>query len=233
MPCWYSPSGDRQRITVNIEVKNIRGESVEEIEIQDDVFGVPMNAVLVHQVVVGQLANARQGTAKAKTRSEVSGGGRKPWPQKHTGRSRQGSIRSPLWKGGGVTFGPAPRSYRQRTPKKVRRAAIRMTLSDKVRAGNLIGLESRARDSPKTKDFVAMMQALGLERSVLLVGDGADHNALRAGRNVQGVDMLPADLLNAVDVLNHRTLIMTLDAIRKAEALWGSPVIDEVEAEAA
>ncbi|MCY4530139.1 MAG: 50S ribosomal protein L4 [Chloroflexi bacterium] len=218
---------------MNIEVKNIRGESVEEIEIQDDVFGVPMNAVLVHQVVVGQLANARQGTAKAKTRSEVSGGGRKPWPQKHTGRSRQGSIRSPLWKGGGVTFGPAPRSYRQRTPKKVRRAAIRMTLSDKVRAGNLIVLESLALDSPKTKDFVAMMQALGLERSVLLVGDGADHNALRAGRNVQGVDMLPADLLNAVDVLNHRTLIMTLDAIRKAEALWGSPVIDEVEAEAA
>ncbi len=218
---------------MNIEVKNIKGESVEEIEIQDDVFGVPMNAVLVHQVIVGQLANARQGTAKAKTRSEVSGGGRKPWPQKHTGRSRQGSIRSPLWKGGGVTFGPAPRSYRQRTPKKVRRAAIRMTLSDKVRAGNLIVLESLALDSPKTKDFVAMMQALGLERSVLLVGDGADHNALRAGRNVQGVDMLPADLLNAVDVLNHRTLIMTLDAIRKAEALWGSPVIDEVEAEAA
>ena len=233
MPCWYSPSGDRQRITVNIEVKNINGESVEEIEIQDDVFGVPMNAVLVHQVIVGQLANARQGTAKAKTRSEVSGGGRKPWPQKHTGRSRQGSIRSPLWKGGGVTFGPAPRNYRQRTPKKVRRAAIRMTLSDKVRAGNLIVLESLALDSPKTKDFVAMMQALGLERSVLLVGDGADHNALRAGRNVQGVDMLPADLLNAVDVMNHRTLIMTLDAIRKAEALWGSPVIDEVEAEAA
>ena len=218
---------------MNIEVKNIQGESVQEIEIRDDVFGVPMNSALVHQVVVGQLANARQGTAKAKTRSEVSGGGRKPRPQKHTGSSRQGSIRSPLWKGGGVTFGPAPRSYRQRTPKKMRRAAIRMTLSDKARGGNLIILQDLAFDSPKTKDFVAMMQALGLERSVLLVGDGADRVSLRGGRNVQGVDMLPADLLNAVDVLNHRTLIMTLEAVRKAEALWGTPVVDEVEAEAA
>lgn len=218
---------------MNIQVKNIQGESVEEIEIQDDVFDVPMNSTLVHQVIVGQLANKRQGTAKTKTRSEVSGGGRKPWPQKHTGRSRQGSIRSPLWKGGGVTFGPAPRSYRQRTPKKMRRAAIRMTLSDKVRSGGLIVLQDLTLESPKTKDFVAVMQALGLERSVLLIGDGADYGALRAGRNVPGVDMLPADLLNAVDVLNHRTLIMTLDAVRKAESLWGSPVADEVEAEAA
>ena len=218
---------------MNIEVKNIRGESVDEIEIQDDVFGASMNSALVHQVVVGQLANKRQGTSKTKTRSEVSGGGRKPWPQKHTGRSRQGSIRSPLWKGGGVTFGPAPRSYRQRTPKKMRRAAIRMTLSDKARAGSLIVVDALALDRPKTRDFVAMMQALGVERSVLLVGDGAEHDALRAGRNVQGIDMLPADLLNAVDVLNHRTLIMTLDAVRRAEALWGTPVVDEVEAEAA
>ncbi len=218
---------------MNIEVRNIKGESTEEVEIQDEVFGVPMNSSLVHQVIVGQLANKRQGTAKVKTRSEVSGGGRKPWPQKHTGRSRQGSIRSPLWKGGGVTFGPSPRSYRQRTPKKMRQAAIRMTLSDKARAGSLIVLDSLALDSPKTKDFVAMMQALGVERSILLVGDGAEHGVLRAGRNVQGVDMLPADLLNAVDVLNHRTLIMTLDAVRKAETLWGSASVDEVEAEAA
>ena len=218
---------------MNIEVKNIKGESVEEIEIRDDVFGVPMNSVLVHQVVVGQLANARQGTAKAKTRSEVSGGGRKPRPQKGTGSSRQGSIRSPLWKGGGVTFGPSPRSYRQRTPKKMRRAAIRMTLSDKVREGTLIVLQDLTLDSPKTKDFVAMMQALDVERSVLLVGDVADYGSLRGGRNVPGVDMLPADLLNTVDVMNHRTIIMTVDAVRKAEALWGTLAVDQVEAEAA
>ena len=218
---------------MNIEVRNIKGETTEEVEIQDEVFGVPMNSSLVHQVIVGQLANKRQGTAKVKTRSEVSGGGRKPWPQKHTGRSRQGSIRSPLWKGGGVTFGPSPRSYRQRTPKKMRQAAIRMMLSDKARSGSLIVLDSLALDSPKTKDFVAMMQALGVERSILLVGDGAEQGVLRAGRNVQGVDMLPADLLNAVDVLNHRILIMTVDAVRKAETLWGSASVDEVEAEAA
>ena len=218
---------------MNIEVRNIKGETTEEVEIQDDVFGVPMNSSLVHQVIVGQLANKRQGTAKVKTRSEVSGGGRKPWPQKHTGRSRQGSIRSPLWKGGGVTFGPSPRSYRQRTPKKMRQAAIRMTLSDKARSGSLIVLDCLALDSPKTKDFVAMMQALGVERSILLVGDGAEQGVLRAGRNVQGVDMLPADLLNAVDVLNHRILIMTVDAVRKAETLWGFAPVDEVEAEAA
>ena len=115
----------------------------------------------------------------------------------------------------------------------MRRAAIRMTLSDKARTGNLIILQELALESPKTKDFVAMMQAFGVERSVLLVGDGADYGSLRGGRNVQGVDMLPADLLNTVDVLNHRTLIMTLDAVRKAEALWGAPVVDEVEPEAA
>lgn len=216
---------------MNIEVRNIKGESVDEIEIRDEVFGVPMNSALVHQVVVGQLANARQGTSKAKTRSEVSGGGRKPRPQKHTGQSRQGSIRSPLWKGGGVTFGPSPRSYRQRTPRKMRRAAIRMTLSDKAREGNLIVLQTLALDHPKTKEFVAMMRALGVERSVLLVGDGAERDALRAGRNVPGVDMLPADLLNTVDVLNHRTLIMTLEAVRRAESLWGPAA--EIEAAAA
>ncbi len=218
---------------MNIEVKTIKGESVEEIEIQDDVFGVSMNRALVHQVVVAQLANARQGTSKAKTRSEVSGGGRKPRPQKHTGSSRQGSIRSPLWKGGGVTFGPSPRSYRQRTPKKMRRAAIRMALSDKAREGSLIVLQDLSLDTPKTKDFIAMMQALGVQRSVLLVGDSANSDSLRGGRNVPGVDMLPADLLNVVDVMNHRTLIMTVDAVRKAEALWGRPAVAEVETEAA
>ena len=212
---------------MDIEVHNIKGEPIDEVEIRDDVFGVPMNAVLVHQVLVGQLANARQGTAQTKTRSNVSGGGRKPRPQKHTGQARQGSIRSPLWKGGGVAFGPSPRSYRQRTPKKMRRAAIRMVLSDKAREGNLIVLQDLILESPKTKEFVAMIHALGGRRSVLLVGDGADPEMLRAGRNVPEVDMLPADLLNTVDVMNHRTLIMTLDAVRRAESLWSTAAADE------
>lgn len=218
---------------MDIEVHNIKGEPIDEVEIRDDVFGVPMNAVLVHQVLVGQLANARQGTAQTKTRSNVSGGGRKPRPQKHTGQARQGSIRSPLWKGGGVAFGPSPRSYRQRTPKKMRRAAIRMVLSDKAREGNLIVLQDLILESPKTKEFVAMIHALGGRRSVLLVGDGADPEMLRAGRNVPEVDMLPADLLNTVDVMNHRTLIMTLDAVRRAESLWSTAAADEPQSAAA
>ena len=218
---------------MDIEVHNIKGEPIDEVEIRDDVFDVPMNTVLVHQVLVGQLANARQGTSQTKTRSNVSGGGRKPRPQKHTGQARQGSIRSPLWKGGGVAFGPSPRSYRQRTPKKMRRAAIRMALSDKAREGNLIILQDLILESPKTKEFVAMIHALGGKRSVLLVGDGADPEMLRAGRNVPEVDMLPADLLNTVDVLNHRTLIMTLDAVRRAESLWSTEAVDEPQSAAA
>jgi len=218
---------------VNIQVKNIKGEAIDEIEIQDEVFDVQMNVALVHQVVVGQLANKRQGTAKVKTRSEVSGGGRKPRPQKHTGMSRQGSIRSPIWRGGGVAFGPSPRSYRQRTPKKMRRAAIRMMLSDKAREQRLIVIQSLDLESAKTKEFVSMIQNLGVVGSALLVADGADATMLRAGRNVPGVDMLPADLLNTVDTLNHRTLIMTLDAVRRAEALWGTPAADESEPAAA
>lgn len=218
---------------MDIEVHNIKGEPIDEVEIRDDVFDVPMNTVLVHQVLVGQLANARQGTSQTKTRSNVSGGGRKPRPQKHTGQARQGSIRSPLWKGGGVAFGPSPRSYRQRTPKKMRRAAIRMALSDKAREGNLIVLQDLILESPKTKEFVAMIHALGGKRSVLLVGDGADPEMLRAGRNVPEVDMLPADLLNTVDVLNHRTLIMTLDAVRRAESLWSTEAVDDPQSAAA
>jgi len=218
---------------VNIQVRNTKGEAIDEVEIRDDVFDVPMNVALVHQVVVGQLANARQGTAKVKTRSEVSGGGRKPRPQKHTGMSRQGSIRSPIWRGGGVAFGPSPRSYRQRTPRKMRRAAIRMMLSDKAREEHLIVIQALELESPKTKEFAAMIKDLGISGSALLVADGADPLILRAGRNVPGVDMLPADLLNTVDTLNHRTLVMTLDAVRKAEAIWGNPANDQVQPAAA
>ena len=218
---------------MNIQLKNTQGEVVEGIEIRDALFDVPMNAALVHQVVVGQLANARQGTSKVKTRAEVSGGGRKPRPQKGTGTARQGSIRSPQWKGGGVVFGPSPRSYRQRTPKKMRRAAIRMALSDKAREGKLIVLQSLELDSPKTKEFAAIIENLGVQGPTLLVADGADSAVLRAGRNVPGVDMLPADLLNTVDVMNHRTIVMTLAAVRKAEGLWGDLVATEPEPVAA
>ena len=191
------------------------------MRVRDDVFGVPMNRPLVHQVVVGQLANARQGTASVKTRAQVSGGGRKPRPQKHTGAARAGSIRAPNWRGGGVVFGPSPRSYRHRTPKKMRRLALTATLSEKVRSKELVVLDELALDRPKTREMVRVLAALEAGPSVLLVADGADPSVLKAARNIPRLKMIPCSLLNTVDLLNHRKVIMTLDAVRKAEALWG------------
>ena len=206
---------------MEIKTFNMQGAEAGVIEISDDVFGAEMNGPLVHQVVVGQLANARQGTAKARNRTERNGGGRKPWPQKHTGRARSGSIRAPQFRGGGIVFPPLPRSYRQNTPKRVRRMAIRMTLSDKVREGKLIVLDSLAMEQPKTKLMVNVLAALNVSSSVLLVADGAGEGVRKAAGNIPNVDMLPASLLNTVDVMNHDTLVMTIDAVRKAEELWG------------
>ncbi len=200
---------------------------------RDDVFGVPMNQSLVHQVMVGQLANARQGSAATKTRGHVSGGGAKPRPQKHSGRARQGSIRSPQWRGGGVVFGPTPRSFRQRTPKRMRRQAMLAVLSDRAREGALVVLERLELESMKTKEMAEGLRALGAESSVLLVGDGADPAVLRCARNIPRVKMLPAALLNTVDLLNHRMLVMTVDAVRKAEATWGGPFTRRGEPEIA
>ena len=149
---------------MKLEVRNVRGSVLDSVEALDDVFAAPMNAALLHQVIVGQLANKRQGTAKVKTRSEVSGGGAKPRPQKYTGRARQGSIRSPQWRGGGVVFGPTPRSYRQRTPKRMKREAIKIALSDKARARNLIVVDELRLDDAKTKEYGA--NAAGAEGRV-------------------------------------------------------------------
>lgn len=210
---------------MKLEVRNMRGSLVSSVEVLDDVFGAPMNAALVHQVMVGQLANKRQGTAKVKTRSEVSGGGAKPRPQKYTGRARQGSIRSPQWRGGGVVFGPTPRSYRQRTPKRMKRESIKIMLSDKVRERQLIVLDELRVDDTKTKNMAQALKMLKAESSVLLVGDGADLSVLRAARNIPKVRTLPAALLNTVDLLNANKVVMTLEAVQKAEALWGGKFV--------
>ena len=183
-------------------------------------FGAKLNPALIHQTLVGQLANRRQGTAKTKTRAEVSGGGAKPRPQKYTGRSRQGSIRSPIWKGGGVTFGPRPRSYRHRTPKRMRRGALISALSGKAREGSLVVVDSFEPEA-KTKAVASALGNLGAERSVLLVADGASSEVLRAARNIPRLKMGPSHTLNAVDLLNHRMVIMTEQAVRNAEAIWG------------
>ena len=210
---------------MRLKLRNVRGEVVGNAEVREDVFGVPMNPALVHQVMVGQLANARQGTASTKTRARVSGGGSKPRPQKNTGRARLGSIRSPNLRGGGVVFGPTPRSYRHRTPKRMKRQSLVAVLSDKVREDQLVVIDSLVLDQPKTKEMVKVLDALEAGPPVLIVADGAEALVLRCARNMPRLKMLPASLLNTVDLLKHRKVVMTLEAVRKAEELWGGPFV--------
>ncbi len=207
---------------MRIWLKNMNGDSIGRVDVRDDVFDAPANPALVHQVVVGQLANARQGTANARTRAEVSGGGRKPRPQKHTGMARAGTIRSPLWVGGGVAFGPKPRSYRQRTPKRMRRMALVSALSDKAREGSLVVVDSlEFEEEVKTRELAAMLIDLDVQVPALLVADGAHPTVVRASRNIQRLKTLPADLLSALDLVNSAKVVMTVEAVRKAEELWG------------
>jgi len=208
---------------VKLSLHNLQGKVVRQVDVRDDVFGAPMNAALVHQVAVGQQSNARQGNASTKTRSQVSGGGAKPRPQKGSGRARAGTIRAPQWRGGGVVFGPDGRNYRHRTPKRMKRQSLVAMLSDKAKTNQLLLVEDLELSEPKTKEVVKALNALGVDSSVLLVADGADETALRSARNVPRLKLLPASLLNVTDLLNHRSVVMTLDAVRKAEELWGGP----------
>ena len=205
---------------MQLQIKNLRGDVVGKVQVSDDVFAAPARSALVHQVMVGQMANRRQGTSSTKNRSAASGGGAKPRPQKGTGRARAGSIRAPHFKGGGVAFGPSPRSYRQRTPKKMKRLALIATLSDKARENRLVVLENLDLDPPKTKEMVKALRAVDASTSVLLVADGADEAVLRSARNIPRLKMIPAALLNTLDLVNHAKLVMTVDAVRKAEELW-------------
>ena len=205
---------------VQVPVHNIQGEVVDHIALKDEVFGVPSNQAVVHQALVRQLANARQGTASTKVRSQVSGGGRKPFRQKGTGRARQGSIRSPLMRGGGVVFGPHPRSYRQAMPKKMRRLALRCVLSAKVAGGAMVVVEGLAFDQPKTKEMVRILEALGVSSSVLIVTAEADTNVYKSARNLERVNTMPASLLSVADLLSHRALMITVAAVRRVEEVW-------------
>ena len=206
---------------MKIGLRNIQGEVIGSVEVRDDVFGAPPNPSVVHQVMVGQLANARQGTASTKTRAGVSGGGAKPRPQKGSGGARQGTIRAPHWRGGGVVFGPHPRSYRQRTPRRMRRLSLITVLSEKARAGDVLVLDSLDLEVPKTREFARILDALDVGPKALLVADGADATVLRSARNIPLLKLIPAALLSTVDLLNHRKVVMTIDAVRKAEELWG------------
>ena len=206
---------------MKLEIKNTQGENAGDLDVREDVFNVPIKPALVHQVMVGQLANKRQGSAKTKTRSEVSGGGAKPRPQKHTGSSRQGSTRSPIWVGGGRAFGPTPRSYRKRTPKKMRRLALLSVLSDKARQSNVLLLDSLELKEGKTKEIVSILSALNVSGSALIVTDGTNKKLVQSAGNVGGVRTLPVQVLNTLDLLNRKQLIITVDAVKRIEEIWG------------
>ncbi len=206
---------------MQVPVYSLAGEVVKHIEISDEVFAVPFNQAVVHQAMVRQRANARQGTASTKTRSEVSGSTRKMFRQKHTGLARAGSRRSPLRRGGGVTFGPKPRSYRQAMPKKMRRLALRCVLSAKAGDGELKVVEQMTLPEPKTKQMVQILAALGVDSSALVVTSEPEDNVVKSARNLAGIKTIPANLLNVVDILSYKMLLMTEAAVRKAEQLWG------------
>lgn len=206
---------------MDIAVYNLKGEVVKHIDVSDDVFGVPANEALLHQAMVRQLANARQGTADTKDRGEVHGSNRKLFAQKHTGNARQGSSRSPLRRHGGVVFGPHPRDYRQEMPKQMRRLAIRCALSSKAGSAQLIVLENLTLDAPKTKDMVAILDALKAEKTALIATRTPDENVIKSARNIPGVKTTPADLLNVIDLLSYEKLLITEEAIRRVEELWG------------
>ena len=203
----------------NVSVFNMEGKEVGTIELNDAVFGVKVNEHLVHMAVVQQLANKRQGTQKAKTRSEVSGGGRKPWRQKGTGHARQGSTRAPQWTGGGVVFAPVPRDYSFKLNKKEKRAALKSALTDKVQNNNLIVVDELKLDEIKTKNFVKVMNNLKVEKGLVVLAE-KDDNVLLSARNIEAVDTALVNTINTYDIMKAKTLVLTKDAVAKIEEVY-------------
>jgi large subunit ribosomal protein L4 len=206
---------------VQVSVYNIKGKVVDQIEVDESVFGLAPNESVVHQALVRQRANARVGTANTKTRGEVSGSTRKLFRQKHTGFARAGSRRTPIRRGGGVAFGPRTRSYRKAMPKKMRRLALKCVLSAKVSDGELLVVDSFGLERPRTKQVVDALRALGVQSSALLVSAEPDVNFIKSARNIEGSKTLPAGMLNVVDLLSYRMLLMSVDAVRRVEEIWG------------
>jgi large subunit ribosomal protein L4 len=207
---------------VQVPVYNLTGEVVRQTEVSDAVFAVPFNEAVVHQVMVSLQANARQGTASTKTRGDVHGSTRKLYRQKGTGYARAGSKKSPLRRGGGITFGPHPRDYRQEIPRKMRRLALRCVLSAKAGEGELKVLDGFDFAEPKTKKMVEALAALGVESTVLIVTPEPEENVIKSARNLAQIKTMPANVLNILDILSYKTLLMTEAAVRVAEKLWGN-----------
>ena len=206
---------------MQIPVYNNAGQEIDKIEVDATIFGIEPNEAVVHQALVRQRANARQGTADTKTRREVSGSSRKLYRQKHTGQARAGNRRSPLRRGGGIIFGPHPRSYRQAMPKKMRRLALRSVLSAKVADGELKVIDSFGMEQPQTSQMEQILTTLGIATSALLVTAEPDMNVVKSARNLERVKTLPANMLNVVDLLSYSELLLTVDAVRRIEEVWG------------
>jgi large subunit ribosomal protein L4 len=198
---------------------NIEGKKVGDVTLNESVFNVEVNKAVLHQVVVAQLANKRQGTQSAKTRAEVRGGGIKPWRQKGTGRARQGSIRSPQWAGGGIVFAPKPREYRVSLPKSMRRVAMKSALTAKVLENEMIVLESLELDAPKTKTIVTMLKAFDVKKALIVTAE-SNANVYKSGRNVEGIQVIPVNNINVYDLLKYDNLIITKDAVSKLEEVY-------------
>jgi large subunit ribosomal protein L4 len=204
-----------------VAIYNTTGQQTGEIDLSEGIFGVEVNEAVLHQAVVLQLANQRLGTHKTKTRAEVRGGGRKPWKQKGTGRARAGSTRSPIWVGGGITFGPQPRSYKKTLPRKVRRLALKAALASKIEGGNIVVLEGLQMSAPKTKDMVAVLKNLNFaDGKTLIVVSENDVNVEKSANNIPGVKTVLPTGLNVYDILYHNKLVLLKDTVGTVEEVW-------------
>ena len=210
---------------MQVPVYSLTGEIADQVEISEDIFAVPFNEAVVHQAMVRQLANKRQGTASTKTRSEVRGSTGKLYSQKHTGRARRGDIKSPLLRGGGIVFGPRPRCYRQSMPKKMRRLAIRCLLSAKIQEGNVKVVEDFDFPQRKTKNLLNFLLALGVNSSALILTPHSMPDIVKSASNLSNVKVMPASLTNVLDLLSYEILICTVPAIRITEKIWGGKTV--------
>ena len=204
-----------------VSVLSQTGSSVGDIELNEAIFGIKPNEAVLFEALVQQRASLRQGNHKVKTRAEVAGGGRKPWRQKGTGRARQGSIRSPQWRGGGIVFGPSQRSYSYKLPKKVRRLALLSALSTKVRDEEIIVLDGLTFDAPKTKEFTKVLTDLSIDRKALFVTADLDEAVALSARNIPGISVVTANGINVLDLVAHDKLVITKDAVQKIEEVLG------------
>ena len=203
----------------NVALYDIKGQNIGDIALSEEIFGQPVNAAVMHEVVVAHLANCRQGTQSAKTRSEVSGGGKKPWRQKGTGRARQGSTRSPQWRHGGVVFAPKPRDYTIRVNKKVKRLAMKSALSSKVEGNELIVFDALNIEAPKTKEMVKVLKAVDVNKALIVLAD-KDDTVERASANIEGVKTTLVGTLNVYEILKYEKLILTKASVEKIEEVY-------------